>query len=367
MCSFGSLRKTFILINFIIVSLAKASQPDLPFFLSSQEFIHAKYFLCVDGGGTKTAFEVVDSSGKTLPLLSNEGQPSTEVRGGGSNALTLGIESVQHNIKKALDQIVFRNPDLKLKDIARETVLVAGFAGAASPEIQYQLKEFFKNFGFQEHLIHITSDKDIGIMFLNHRDGAMIISGTGSVAYVSYSGRSKLIGGLGWYLADEGSGFSISKHAVLSVLEADRGYAQKTVLRQKLLEQFQVQEPIKLISLLQNGQIKPSQLAEFSKRVFSAAFNDRDPVAMRVIEQAGSDLACLIQQGVNLLDLNQPLEDDSFPVFLLGGSFQSEWASDFIQIIRNQLNYPSQYRFENIATGNPAARLVRMHLKEQTL
>jgi N-acetylglucosamine kinase-like BadF-type ATPase len=113
----------------------------------------------------------------------------------------------------------------------------------------------------------------------DEEDGAIVIIGTGCVAFVRKGGTVSQIGGGGYLIDDSFSGFDLGRECLNALLEAEDGRGEKTLLTS--LFQQTTGENIKtnLKTVYQKG--KP-YIASFSKLVFQA-FEQGDVIAERII------------------------------------------------------------------------------------
>jgi N-acetylglucosamine kinase-like BadF-type ATPase len=121
--------------------------------------------------------------------------------------------------------------------------------------------------------------------------GIVVIAGGGSVVYgVAADGRDALVGGYGYLLGDEGSGFDIGRHAVMAAIRASEGSGPMTALVAAVLGYFQVSQVRELFHLVYDASFSRDRLSQITPLVARAA-DDGDPVARAIMRRAGRDLA----------------------------------------------------------------------------
>lgn len=235
------------------------------------------YLLGIDGGGTKCKAILTDVEGKVL---------GTGISGP-ANPLR-GVELSQNSILSATEQAMER---AKL-DPGKIDQLVAGIglAGVNMPHLMQQLQNWdhpFKKAWF-------TTDMHIACLGAHQgRDGAVIISGTGSSAIAVVKGKHHLLGGHGFLLGDKGSGAWLGLAAIRIVLESLDGLAPKTKLTDMIKAKLETDDLLTVLDKVAHAQ--PAFFAEFAPMVFEAAEQD-DQVALSLIYQATDYIQNLVNQ-----------------------------------------------------------------------
>lgn len=171
-----------------------------------------QYYLGIDGGGTKTAFALVDACGTQLATLVL----------GASNPNDIGLAATCALLGDGIDRVS--------RGIDRAKVsLFAGIAGAATGDNAAKITEFLRTLGFAR--AECQSDLSLSLAIcLGDTDGIALIMGTGSVAMGRCEGKLFRAGGYGYLLGDAGSGFALGQGAILSALQAEDGSGEQTLL-----------------------------------------------------------------------------------------------------------------------------------------
>ncbi len=157
-------------------------------------------YLGIDGGGSKTAFLLVDDYYNEICHLQS----------GPSNYLSVGGEAA----KAAITQGVSRLTE-------RPNIVCGGFAGAGRPDSVTFYRELLQSL-IPEAQVIIESDAFIAsIGAIGIDPGVLLIAGTGSIVIGRDQERSMFrVGGWGPYFGDEGSGFWIGREAVRAALRS---------------------------------------------------------------------------------------------------------------------------------------------------
>jgi N-acetylglucosamine kinase-like BadF-type ATPase len=157
-------------------------------------------YLGIDGGGSKTAFLLVDEYYNEVCHLHT----------GPSNHLSIGNDAARESIAQGISQLTER-PD----------IICAGFAGAGRPESVNFYKEVLHSIVPEAQVI-IESDAFISsIGAIGIDPGILLIAGTGSIVIGRDKDRAMFrVGGWGPYFGDEGSGFWIGREAIRAALRS---------------------------------------------------------------------------------------------------------------------------------------------------
>ncbi len=248
--------------------------------------------LCLDGGGTKTAIQ----------LLSDKGELLQEVVGGPLNIHDIGEEGVRQNLSQLLHDIDPTN-----------TVLVAGVAGAERTKENATLDAMFAEHGFEQRWVR--GDGDLLLDAL-HPTGAVLIAGSGSHCIGQHKGRKARAGGLGRILGDEGSGYWIGLEGVKRALASRYGWGEKTALLEAAAELFEVDDIEQLLHPINNGIYGKAALAKFAPKVLQLSATD--PIAQSVVDDAIGHLTALVRHLLRQLDL------PTVELHLIGGLFRHQ-------------------------------------------
>ena len=181
-----------------------------------------RVFLVIDAGGTSTRAVIVDSSGRCLGYG----------RAGGGNPTSAGITSAVAAVGLAAEQaragsdITGGPPHL----------VVIALAGENTAAFREQVSARLAPLGFGPVIV----EPDLLGMFhsgTHHRDGYVLVAGTGAVAARVAGGElDHVVGGKGWLLGDAGSGFWIGHQVARAVVAALDGQGPATALTELVLK-----------------------------------------------------------------------------------------------------------------------------------
>lgn len=252
----------------------------------------------VDAGGSKTVAVVADASGKI----------QRSARGAGANLHVHGELAVEKVLAALLEELCPED---------RPDALCLGMAGVDRPGEAATLRALLRRLGFRANAL-VVNDAVVALAAGTHdRTGVVVIAGTGSIAYgVDRGGRSARAGGLGPLLADEGSAGWIGHRALLAAVRAEEARGEATLLKDALFSVLTVGSLSDLPAMAYGGGLTRERLGELAPTVIGVA-QAGDPVAVRIVEEATSELASAAQSVVRRLDFG----GEPYPLILSGGLF----------------------------------------------
>ena len=249
-----------------------------------------RYYLGIDGGGTKTVAIVCDENGSLV----------SRYVGKSINYNSVGTDTARANLKEAVDGV------LEGRDIALSSAFI-GMPALSSRADDSFTKEFCRGIIDCPKIV-MESDVYIGLEAMN-TDGAaaMVVSGTGSMAVGRLEDGTVIFkGGWGYILGDEGSGYALALDAVKAAICGAEGSAKKTVLTEKVLEHFKVDSIYSLIDVFYDPPIANSVVARLTPVLFEAAENG-DGVADEIISRHAGLLADTVCALLSEMPCGTPL------------------------------------------------------------
>ena len=261
-----------------------------------------RYFLGIDGGGTKTALLLTDGEGNTVRALTV----------GACNPMDIGFAQAQAVLRSAIDDIC-AGIDLS------ETAMFAGIAGGGAPAARKQLAEFFSSFGFCV-FANDGDNRNILEAGLGDRDGICAILGTGICVQAKCGDALHRVGGWGYFVDRGGSGFNLGRDALDAYFSAQDGSGAPTRLTALIGEQTGC-TPEALVAQIYSG--GKTFVASFAPLV-TEAYRQGDCIADEILERNAAYAAHLILSAAQAL----PGGTDAIPVVLCGGlSHVGEYVS----------------------------------------
>lgn len=158
-----------------------------------------------------------------------------------------------------------------------------GIAGISRPGVRAELT------GLDFPFASTTYETDAMIANIGAhggQDGAILVIGTGSIAYVRNSGQDFSIGGYGFPISDEGSGAALGLSAMRHALRALDGRTQQTRLSAAVTKRFE-HDTTRAIAWMDKA--TPRDYAAFAPLVMEHA-RDNDAIARSIVEDAASHI-----------------------------------------------------------------------------
>lgn len=250
-----------------------------------------RYYLGIDGGGTRT----------TACLCDQEGRVLCRAQAGGSNFYADGFNKARAELRTVVQEV---------RQALGRDVLSCAFIGSSA--IEYEADETLVRRlcdGVLECPVFMHSDVYIALMA--HAAGrlpaCMLISGTGSCA--AAAGRDGAVrhwGGWGHLLGDDGSAYGIALAGLRAAVRAFDGLAPQTALCAAAVDEYALNTPRDLIDRLSPRAAK-ADIARFAQRVDQCA-KQGDEAARAILLEAGNSLArlaavCLRESGCRQIGL----------------------------------------------------------------
>jgi N-acetylglucosamine kinase-like BadF-type ATPase len=238
-----------------------------------------KILVGADVGGTKTAVAVsVDGS-----IVGRADGPGAAVRPGRALASASTIVEV---VRRALSEAGRLTGD----------VLVVGAAGAGREPERDELRTALRSENLVSQVV-VTTDIEIALAAaFADGPGIVVSAGTGSVAVGrDRTGKRHRIGGYGWQMGDEGSGYAIGRASLGAVSRAIDGRSPPTALGDRLLRATRSGDFDALIRWAAGA--SPAEVAALAPHVLAVAA-EGDPLAQGIADYAARELSqlaiCLI-------------------------------------------------------------------------
>ena len=173
---------------------------------------YQRYFIGIDGGGTKTKVRFESDDGQIIGEgLSGPGNPAQSSDIAQASIIEASLKAVAHAGLAA--------------DVLSRTTACLGLAGVNIPKYNSIAKGWMLPFQHTQ----LTSDLHIACAGAHAGgDGAIIITGTGSSAFLSVDNQHQYFGGHGFPVGDKASGAWIGLRAISLTLEAMDGFIEKT-------------------------------------------------------------------------------------------------------------------------------------------
>lgn len=191
----------------------------------------AQLFLGIDGGGSKCKAVIMDQNHTVLGT--GLAGPANPLHG-----FEQSIESIQRSTTLALE-------DANLPASAMSQLIAGvGLAGVNLPKYFDKVNNWQHPFG----QMFLTTDLNIACLGAHEgKDGAVIITGTGSCGFSLVNGKQTIVGAHGFPHGDKASGAWIGLQAVQKSLKALDGLKGESVLPEKVLAKLGCHSDVELV------------------------------------------------------------------------------------------------------------------------
>jgi N-acetylglucosamine kinase-like BadF-type ATPase len=266
--------------------------------------IGRRYVLGVDGGATKTVALIGTEDGKIL----GRGQS------GSSNYHNVGVRAASLSVRRA---VADARKQAKIRSNSVRVAVVA-LAAADSNRDRANVLRFVRQMKIARKSVVVHDTLAALQAATGGRPGIIVISGTGCVAAgVNGAGRYVRVGGWGYVIDDEGSGYDIGTKALRSAFRTIDGRAPYTRLTPSLKRRFQVGRLEDALNAIYSGELGVNGVAALAPLVSRLAPVDR--VCRDILSRAGESLAELSCAVAKQLGMTH----DAFPIALVGGTFKA--------------------------------------------
>lgn len=262
-------------------------------------------FLGIDGGGTKTAFALVDAQGGVLARHEE----------GSTYHVDVGLPAVAATLQRGVQAVL----------------ATAGVDGGAVHHAFFGLPAYGEDRAAQRALDRAagailgpertTCGNDMVCSWagsLACQDGISVIAGTGSMAYGEVAGRQARAGGWGELFSDEGSAFWIARAGLALFSRMSDARAARGPLYTLARARLALEDDLDLCAVVY-GQLggDRSRVAQLARLVSDAAAQG-DEQAQAIFAAAARELAAMVDAVRDRLDVAPGL---ALPVSYTGGLF----------------------------------------------
>ncbi len=275
-----------------------------------------KFFLGIDGGGTRTTAAVSDETGKILFTVS----------GKSINFYSVGMETARKNLAEVIKKATLSFPP--------EFMFEAAFIGCSALDGDADEETVNALCGGIVNSRKTGMSSDVYAALRASESNCVAICGTGSMVIGEKADGSIAVkGGWGHVIGDEGSAYSIAVTALkLCCVMHDRN--ECTPLLESAEDFFGVTDFRNAIDKIYGSGSSKDYIAEFAQNVSALADNGCD-ISRKII---ADEAAAFAETVVSLLK-----EIDGTPMLMLyGGVFQHNgfFTEEFLKKVREV--YPNQ-------------------------
>ena len=284
-----------------------------------------KYVIGIDGGGTKSAAILADSSANVL----------AEVTRGPSNFQIIGVDQAAEVLFSCAEECC-RRAGRSLADVDG---FVAGLTGAGRVADQERMKGAlearFRQLGPIPAGLMIESDARIALEgAFRGAGGIILIAGTGSIALgKTPEGRTFRVGGWGRILGDEGSGYAIGAQGLNCVTRELDHRGKKTLLTKLVSERFGLKDQETIIREIYRNNFEVPSVAPL---VIQAA-GEHDQESERILNRAAFELTEYVRALTFELEQATRGPRQKIPLSFIGSLLTEE--SIFPNIVKHKIEF----------------------------
>jgi N-acetylglucosamine kinase-like BadF-type ATPase len=259
-----------------------------------------QFILGIDGGGSNTRACIADQHGNIL----GSGYA------GSSNYQAIGFDAATQALLSAIKQA------REAAGLTSDTHLAAacfGLAGVGRPLDRVRFEAWSEHSQIARRTTFVTDAELVMMAGTPSGWGIILIAGTGSICLGrTVDGRNERVGGWGYMLGDEGSGYDLAIRSLRLACQTADGRAEAHAILQLVLNYWQLETPQQLIPFVYAAERNRAEIASISAPVLALA-KQGDPHALQLRDQLIDDLA------VQLRTMQQKLGIDQPPIALTGG------------------------------------------------
>ncbi|RLJ00919.1 MAG: hypothetical protein DRP06_00765 [Candidatus Aenigmatarchaeota archaeon] len=268
--------------------------------------LEQEYYLGVDAGATKTTMLIVNSKGKKIFEAKKDNLSHRHL--------------TEKQFVNALDEIASSiRFNLRFSCFA--------FAGLDTEEEKKKITKMIKKSKLGkiiESNLVVVNDIETVLPSIDAENGAAAIAGTGSAFFAVNKNNIVKAGGVGYLLADEGSGYFIGLKVLKAAVKSNDGRGKKTILERMAFNKLKIKSVEELVDYIYTGNLK-KQVAGFAP-LTEKALEKKDKVAREILSSAVDELEVGIKAVVKRAGLK-----GNFKIALTGSVFTNKF-------IMNNLN-----------------------------
>ena len=295
-----------------------------------------KLWIGIDGGGTKTTAVIGDESGHLLAVA----------KGSSGNLTAILKEQLYTLINELINQLLIKT-GAAFTDVE---MVFAAMAGADRQGEQQKIYDAFRQSPVLEKL-KVQSDIHAALAAGTWgREGTLLIAGTGAIIFGYEQQKTFRVGGWGYLLGDEGSGYHLGKLAIQSVLKAHDEKKPLKPFQEKILTHFNVLSPDQLITKIYGNANPVTAISSVSRIVLDAFGEDLSKSIVSAVQEA---LLELIRNAYSRIDRTKP-------VVLHGGLFSNNPFYEAFTV-RFSSRFPDLTALKPTISGAVGAYLLALH------
>lgn len=239
-------------------------------------------YIGVDGGGTKTAFV----------LINKEGQLLASYFCSTCSYLTEGVEAVRTLLQLGVNELISKS-NVALSDVKFAYFGLPSYGEDA--RLQPALDALPSAF-MPADRYRCGNDMVCGWAgSLGCDDGINIVAGTGSISYGEHDGKSARCGGWGELFGDEGSGYWVAREGLTLYTKMSDGRVKRGPLYGILRQHLNLEIDLDLPGLIYDEWDGLRHKIAALSKIVSEAAHAGDEEARKIFTRAGQELAEIVE------------------------------------------------------------------------
>ena len=241
-----------------------------------------KYYIGIDGGGSKTIFAIANEDGNILGT----------VKAGSAFYKQIGEDGVLELLRKGIEEVC----DFAEGDSTEIASICFGMPAWGESPLNDKIMEEKILSAFPKWNIHIVNDCEVGWAgSLLIQPGINIVAGTGSIAFgKNERGETARCGGWSEWFSDEGSGYWLGMKCVQLFSRQSDGRDERGPLYEIVKQELNLSVDEEIIDLFETEYLhKRDKIASLQKLLLKAA-NEGDKYAVGAYERAAKELYDII-------------------------------------------------------------------------
>ncbi len=297
-----------------------------------------KYFLGVDGGGTKTHCALFNYEGRLIDFI-EWGTTSHEFMAGGYKELSAVLCDLFHRIEQ------------KNSIEWEQTEVVLGMAGVDCEAQRSLIGGFISDCGVRH--FHLCNDSYLGVKAGSDKAwGISSLNGSGTGACgIDQSGNSCIRGGWFELSGDYAGGRILGTEVVNHVYDMLFRDGNRTIMAELLMREMGQRDKVCLMDSILCGICEQKLEAKSFAPILFEAANEGDKVAKDILSRCGKQNARDIAAVMAELDFEK---EESIPIVLIGSLYIKGSNGIIIDVLNAELNkHVSDYSFHFIKLEYP--------------
>lgn len=242
-----------------------------------------KYYLGIDGGGTKTAYLLADENGSFLSQLETEGCSYSE----------LGAEKMIERLMAGTERCL-QKAGISFNELSAAGIGLPGLGEHQDMDVRIvgTLEERFAGSS-----ICCVNDVEVGWAgSLGMEPGIHLVSGTGSIAFgKNKAGESKRSGGWSAFFGDEGSCCWLGRRTMELFSKQADGRIPAGPLYHIVRERFQLKQDMDFIASMEAEYIPVRSKTASLQKLLLAAAKQGDESAKSLYREAAEELGMMAE------------------------------------------------------------------------